>query len=59
MQMSSQLYATAALPPREKVPGAYWVVGCVGHRAGLETKIFDNSGNQTPTVQPVALRYTD
>jgi hypothetical protein len=32
--MSGQLHAPDALPPGERDPGAHWIGGCVGPRAG-------------------------
>jgi hypothetical protein len=52
--------------PRERDPGAHWIGGCVGHRAGLDAVVKRKipsprreSNPRTPIVQPVAQRYTD
>jgi hypothetical protein len=37
MEVSGQLHAPAALPPRERAPGTYWIEGWVGPRASLDT----------------------
>jgi hypothetical protein len=60
----------ASLPgrfiPSKTAPGTHWIGGWVGLRAVLETvvkrKIHSlrrESNPRTPTVQPVAKRYTD
>jgi hypothetical protein len=36
MEVSGQLHAPVALPPRERVPGANWIGGWVSPRAGLD-----------------------
>jgi hypothetical protein len=62
MEMSGQLHAPAALPPR-KSPGTHWIGGWVGPRSSLELqskeKSFAPAGNQTPTIQLIAHCYTD
>jgi hypothetical protein len=51
------------LTPGEGPCGNYWIEGWVGPRAGLDNvkwrTIFVLHGNLTPTVQPIARRYTD
>jgi hypothetical protein len=38
--------------PRERAPGAHWIGGWVGPRAGLHVeKILDPTGTPTPTLQ--------
>jgi hypothetical protein len=37
MEASGQLDAPAALTPWERAPGAHWIGGWVGPRAGLNT----------------------
>jgi hypothetical protein len=60
MQVSGQLHAPAALPPRETAPGTHWIGGWVGHRAVLDAPSPRRESNpRTPIVQPVAQRYTD
>jgi hypothetical protein len=62
MEVSGQLHAPAALP-KERAPFAHCIGGWVGPRAGLDAvekkKYLAPAENQTPTVQPVACRYTD
>jgi hypothetical protein len=59
MEFSGHFHAPATLPPGERTPGAHWITGWVGHRAGLDTvvkgKIFiiAPTGNWTPIVQAV------
>jgi len=36
MEVSGQLHAPAALPPKERAPGTHWIGGWVGPRAGLD-----------------------
>jgi hypothetical protein len=36
MEVSGQLHAPAALPPRERAPGSHWIGGWLGTRAGLD-----------------------
>jgi hypothetical protein len=51
--------------PEESVPGAHWIEGWVGPRAGLddmeERKFLTcrNWNSDPSVVQPVASRYTD
>jgi hypothetical protein len=66
MEVSSQLHAQAALPPRKRAPGTHWIGGWVGPRAGLEAVVkrkipstHRESNSRTAIVQPVAQRYTD
>jgi hypothetical protein len=65
MEVSGQLHAPAALPPREGAPGTRWIGGWVGPRAVLDAvvKIIPSSRREsnprTPIIQPVAQRYTD
>jgi hypothetical protein len=66
MEVSDQLYAPAALPPRERAPGIHWIEGWVGPRAVLDAVVKRKipiprreSSLRTPIVQPVAQRYTD
>jgi hypothetical protein len=62
MEMSGQLHAPTALPPG-KAPGTHWIGGWVGSRADLDAmqkrKNLAPGGNGTPTVEPVAHRYTN
>jgi hypothetical protein len=37
MEVSGQLHAPTALPPRERAPGTHWIGGWVGPRAVLDT----------------------
>jgi hypothetical protein len=62
MEVNGQLYALAASPPGERVPGTRWIGGWVGPRAGLGALGKRNSftaGNRIRVVQLVARRYTD
>jgi hypothetical protein len=36
MKVSGKLHALVALPPRERAPGAHWIGGWVGLKAGLD-----------------------
>jgi hypothetical protein len=46
---------------RGKGPGAHWIGGCVGSRAGLDImeKNLTPTGDQTLAVQPESSRYID
>jgi hypothetical protein len=65
MEVSGQLHAPAALPPRERAPGTQWIGGWVGPRAVLDTVMKKipsprrESNRSTPIVQTVSQRYTD
>jgi hypothetical protein len=66
MEVSGQLHAPAALPPRERDPGTHWIGGWVGPRAVLDTVVTREipsprreSNPRTPIVQPVALYPLD
>jgi hypothetical protein len=66
MEVSGQLHAPAALPPRERAPGTHWIGGWVGPRAVLDAVVkrkIPSPGREskprTPIVQPVAQRNTD
>jgi hypothetical protein len=66
MEVSGQLHAPAALPPRERAPGAHCIGSWVRPRAVLDAvmkrKIPNSrreSNPRTPIVQPVAQRYAD
>jgi hypothetical protein len=66
MEVSGQLQALAALPPRERAPDIHWIGGWVGPRAVLDAvvkrKIPSPRRKSNPkilVVQPVAQRYTD
>jgi hypothetical protein len=66
MDVSGQLHAPAALPPRERAPGTHWIGGWVGPRAILDAVVKRKipsprreSNLRTPIVQPVTQRYTD
>jgi hypothetical protein len=39
MDVSGQLRAAAALPPREVAPGSHWIGDKVGPRAGLDAVV--------------------
>jgi hypothetical protein len=62
MEVSGQLHAPAALPPRERAPGTHWIGGWVGPRAVLDIAVVKRkipstrreSNPRTPIVQPVA-----
>jgi hypothetical protein len=47
----------------ERPPSTHWIGGCLGPTASLDAvekrKVPASAGNGTPTVQPVAHRYTD
>jgi hypothetical protein len=43
----------------ERAPGAHWIGGWVGPRAGLDAADADRAGILNWVVQPVACRYTD
>jgi hypothetical protein len=64
MEVSGQLYAPAALPPRERVPGTHWIGGRVDPRSGLDAAVmkrkFPSSSRESnlPMIHPVAQRYT-
>jgi hypothetical protein len=52
--------------PRESAPGTHWIGGSVGPRAILDAVVkrkisspCQESNPRTPSVQPVAKRYTD
>jgi hypothetical protein len=49
--------------PTERAPDTHWIGGWVGPRAGLDTVSRERfpapSGNLTPIIQPVDIRYTD
>jgi hypothetical protein len=66
MEVSNQLHALAALPPRERAPGTNWIGDWVGSRTVLDAvvkrkvpSLLRESKPRTPTVQPVAQRCTD
>jgi hypothetical protein len=48
--------------PRERAPGTHWIVGWVGSRANLDAVVTEKfpapAETRTPTIQPVAKRYT-
>jgi hypothetical protein len=57
---------TGRFTTRERAPGTYWIGGWVGTRAVLDAVVKRKipsprreSNPRTPTVQPVAQRYTD
>jgi hypothetical protein len=63
MEVSGQIHAPAALPPRERDPGTHWVVGWVGPGAILDAVVkrkipssLRESNPVTPIVHPVAQR---
>jgi hypothetical protein len=39
MEVSGQIHAPAALPLKEKDPGAHWIGGWVGPKAGLDSVV--------------------
>jgi hypothetical protein len=39
MEVSGQLHAPVALPPRERAPGTHWIGGWVGPRAVLDAVV--------------------
>jgi hypothetical protein len=64
MELSGQLQAPAASPPRERDPGTHWIGGWVGPRAVLDTAVKRKipsprreSNPRTSIVLPVAQRY--
>jgi hypothetical protein len=66
MEVSGQLHASAALPPREIAPGTHWIGGWVGPKAVVDAVVerqvpspCRESNPRTPIVQPVSQRYTD
>jgi hypothetical protein len=66
MEVSGQLHAPAALPPKERAPGTHWIGGWVGPRAVLDAVVKRKIPNprresnpRTPIVQSVAQRCTD
>jgi hypothetical protein len=66
MEVSGQLHALAALPPRERASGTHWIGDWVGPRAVLDAVVWRKipssrrkSNSRTPIAQPVAQRYTD
>jgi hypothetical protein len=66
MEVSGQLHASVALPPRERAPGTHWIGGWMGPRAGLDTvskrktpSSCRESNPDHPIGQSIASRYTD
>jgi hypothetical protein len=66
MEVSGELHAPVALPPRERDPATHQIGGWVGPRAVLDAVVkrkirspCRESNPRTPIVQPVAQRYTD
>jgi hypothetical protein len=66
MEVSGQLHAPAALPPRERATDTHWTGGWVGPRAVLDAVVkrkipspHRESNPDLPIVQPIASRYTD
>jgi hypothetical protein len=66
MEASGQLHAPAALPPWEKAPGAHWIGGWMGPRAGVDAeekgKISCPCWESNPVslaVKPISRRYGD
>jgi hypothetical protein len=63
MEVSGQLHAPAALPPRQEPSGTHLTGGWVGpkSRSGCcgEEKNLAPAGNRTPAVQPVVGRCAD
>jgi hypothetical protein len=63
MEVSGQLHAPATLPPGKEPLGTHWIGRWEGLRADQDVrekrKSVASVGNRTPTVQPVARRYTD
>jgi hypothetical protein len=66
MEVSGQLHAPAALPPRKEPLGTHWIGDGVGPRAVLNAVVKRKipsprrkSNPRTPIFQPVAQRYTD
>jgi hypothetical protein len=61
MEVSGQLYASAALPPG-KDPLTYCIGGWVDLKADLDTvekmKSLPPAGNRITAIKPAALRYT-
>jgi hypothetical protein len=64
MEVSGQLHALAALPPRDKAPGTHWIGGWLGSRAVLDAVVKrkipsprPESNPRTSIIQPVAQRY--
>jgi hypothetical protein len=63
MEVSGQIHALAALFSGKEPPCAHWMGGSAGPRSGLvameDIKVVITSGDRTPAVHRVALRYTD
>jgi hypothetical protein len=62
MEVSDQLQALAALLPGEKALGSNWIGGWVCLRTDMDPqgkrKKLEPAENRTPTILPVARRYT-
>jgi hypothetical protein len=56
MEVSGQLHAPVALPPRERAPGTHWIGGWVGLRAVLKYILLISSLDITDRPVPVASR---
>jgi hypothetical protein len=66
MEVSGQLHAPAALPPRERAPDTHWIGSWEDPRAILDAVVKRKipsprreSSPTTPTVEPAVQRYTD
>jgi hypothetical protein len=63
MEVSGQLHAPAALPPKKRAPGTHWIGYWVGPSASLDRGEEKNSqplpAFEPPNIQFVASRYTD
>jgi len=58
MEVSGQLHAPVSLTPTERAPGAHWIGGWVGPRAGLDAVVKRNVpspcwDSNPPIIQPV------
>jgi len=59
MRVGSQHHVPAALPPGKTRYPLYRRLGGPQSRSGQVRKISSPTGIRSPTVQPVASRYTD
>jgi hypothetical protein len=59
LEVSSQLHAPAALPPRENPPGTHWIGGLVEATEKRNFLTLPGLEFDPSVVQPVASRCTD